>query len=105
MSIEKGISQEVREAPRERVAIVCDTKEDAVEIVRQFWNDMPHGRDITKPDDGDIDGWVAELTMGDRTRISKGFTAVTRGKWIVSISGNHQILYREANEWITKRGL
>jgi hypothetical protein len=66
---------------------------------------MPHRDGLTMPDEDDADGWMSELTAGDRTRISKGVLPADKEKWIVSISGNHQPLTREADSWLRSRGL
>lgn len=79
------------------VRIFCDSREEAVRMVKEFWHAMPHAE--TLPPDDDIDGWCEELTAGDRTRVvSAGLR--NPGKWIVSFSGNHQSLTREAEVWL-----
>lgn len=92
---------EKKEFDPDKIKITCDTQEAAIKIVQDFWHSMPHGQDISLPADDDIDGWCSELTMGDRTIITKDRKS---GKWIISIFGNHQPLTKEAEEWRKKCG-
>lgn len=91
------------QTPLSRVRKVCDTKEEAIKLVREFWEAMPHGADIMgSVTNGD---WEQELTMGDRTFISSGMLRGERGKFVAVFQGNHQPLSREAEAWLRNRGL
>lgn len=80
--------------------IFCDSREEAVEIVKAFWRAMPHAE--TLPEENDVDGWCSDLTAGDRTRVvSAGFHHP--GKWIASFQGNHMALTREAETWLKEK--
>ena len=94
---------EQRDFSREKVVIECNSQAEAVKIVQNFWHSMPHAVDLTLPPDDDIDGWCEELTAGDRTRVSKSLMPSSRGKWLISISGNNQPLTPEAEEWNKRR--
>lgn len=90
---------------REKIVIKTSSKEEAVEIVKEFWQAMPHGVDLTKPsNENDEIDWTQELTMGDRTKISRGLLPNEKNKWLVQISGNHQPLSPQATEWLMKKG-
>ncbi|MFH1089832.1 MAG: hypothetical protein V1716_05425 [Candidatus Uhrbacteria bacterium] len=92
-----------RDFSREKVVIECNSQAEAVKIVQDFWYSMPHAVDLTLPPVEDLDGWCEELTAGDRTKIFQSRMPANRGKWLVSISGNHQLLTPEAEEWNRKR--
>ncbi len=95
MTFERG--PQSPENSSDHVRIFCDSREEAVRMVQEFWRAMPHAE--TLPEENDIDGWCSELTAGDRTRVvSAGFHHP--GKWIASFQGNHRLLTREAEGWL-----
>ena len=88
----------------EVVQAIFDTKEEAESLVKEFWENMSFGKQIidsVKNMNGD---WSQELTMGDRTTVSKGGRD-NKGKWIVNFRGNHQPLSAEAGAWLKEKGL
>lgn len=87
----------------ERVVYLAGSQEDAVKIVKDFWLAMPHAKNLTLPQTDE--GWMQELTMGDRTKIYPGKLPKERGKWVVVFQGNHQSLTEEALRWLRERDL
>ena len=83
----------------DRVLVECDSKEKAIELVKEFWKAMPHGRDLI-PESEEDSYWVQELTMGDRTMVRDGVLHQKKGKWIVLFLGNHNPLSPEAVAWL-----
>ena len=92
-----------RRSPGEKLSRSCDTEEEARQLVREFWEAMPHGQQFTDSS-RDID-WSEELTMGDRTKVIKCRVGKDRGKWLAIFSGNHQSLTPDAENWLRQRGL
>jgi len=91
---------------REHVIIKVDTKEVAVALVKDFWRNHSAAvsRAITLPDDSSSDEWTQELTAGDRTSIKQGRLPADKGQWFVYVSGNHQQLSDEAEDWLRGKG-
>ena len=81
------------------------SRDEAIDFVKRFWMAMPHSEMLTMPDENDKEAWADELTTGDRTKIIKGVLPADKGLWLVSISGNHQPLTREAELWLSNQGL
>jgi hypothetical protein len=103
MKTNSEFNSERREAPRlERYKHLVNSEEEAIALVKEFWQAMPHGDALTFP--GDEKGWMAELTAGDRTKIAPGKFRGETGKWVVTFQGNHQDLTKEAVEWLMKKG-
>jgi hypothetical protein len=88
----------------EVVKAVFDTKEEAEALVKEFWEAMSFGKQIIDSVKNLGDDWSQELTMGDRTTVSKGGRD-NRGKFIVNFRGNHQPLSAEAGTWLKEKGL
>lgn len=98
MAIERGPRSP--ENSSGHIRIFCDSREEAVRMVQEFWRAMPHAE--TLPPDDDIDEWCKELTAGDRTRVTSA-PYHHPGKWIASFQGNHQSLTREAEDWLKRK--
>lgn len=94
-----------QETVRERVVLRLNSEAEAIALVKEFWKAMPHKDGLTMPQEDDIEGWMSELTAGDRTRISKGVLPADKGKWVVMVMGNNQSLTREAESWLRGNGL
>ena len=86
-----------------KVLHLVASMEEAIELVKEFWQAMPHGRDLTFPKEAE--GWQEELTMGDRTKIRKGVLPKEKGKWVVMFQGNNQPLTKEAVAWLKEKGI
>ena len=96
---------EIREILPETVKVGFDSREDAIEIVKEFWEAMPDGKDIIHSVEITGNDWTQELTMGDRTKIIKGVIPNERGKWFVIFGGNHQPLSENAVNWLRTKHL
>jgi hypothetical protein len=93
------------ERNRNKVVVTFDSIEVAVTFVQDFWNAMPHApADLDNLPKNDLDGWRSEITAGDRTIISRDLRPANLGKFLVSVSGNHQPLTPEADAWLRGRG-
>ena len=100
-------STETREFIEHKVVRVS-SKEEATELVKEFWSAMPHGKQLLEEVTQNLgDDWTQELTQGDRTRIVEGkrFPPEDRGKWLVHFRGNHQPLSQEATQWLKDKDL
>ncbi len=87
------------------IRFVVNSQEEAEALVREFWEAMPHGRDLVgqMETQGDVD-WSQQLTFGDRTQIKKG-RREEQGKWIITFQGNHQPLSEKAIDWLKGKGI
>lgn len=90
--------------PIEQVSYTVTTKEEAIEIVKQFWKAMPHGHDLVSSIRDDSE-WLNELTVGDRTTVRKGLPPHNLGKWAIGFRGNNQALSNEAISWLKGKGI
>ncbi len=93
-----------QETVRERVVLRLNSEAEAIALVKEFWKAMPHQNGLTMPQEDDAEGWMSELTAGDRTRISKGVLPADKGRWVVMVMGNNQPLTREAESWLRGKG-
>lgn len=107
MSAEDSFARKTEKGPIERLAVVVDSKEEAIQLVRDFWNVMPHGNDVVRTVAHSGEDWTQELTAGDRTRILDGSLSAPRhpGKWNVIFRGNSQPISKEAIAWLQGKGL
>lgn len=105
----EGPKEKFPSQSKEKLPVVKKTeaefteKVDAEDLVRDFWNNMPHGADILHVVERTGD-WSQELTMGDRTNVIRGITRDKRGKWFAVFQGNHQPLTDDAVRWLIDRG-
>lgn len=87
----------------EKVVLSVESVEKGILLIKEFWQEMPHGRDITLPESEDPREW-RELTMGDRTMLFQ--SPPGSGKWKVSfIPNTGNDFSREAIEWLRTKGL
>jgi hypothetical protein len=71
-----------------------DTKDEAIQAVKDFWAGVPHGQNISG-----VKNWGVEITMSDRTSVSK-----EDGRWQVYFRGNHENLSTEAVKYLRNKG-
>lgn len=82
----------------EKCVHYADTKDEAIDLVKEFWTTMPHGNLLTFPIEREE--WTQELTAGDRTYIRR-----MGDKWRILFCGNTgNYLTDEAVEWLKKKG-
>lgn len=91
--------------PVERLKVLFDSKESALDAIKEFWETMPHGRDIEDTVKVTGGNWGQELTMGDRTKfLGESRLPGEKGKFAVLFVGNNQHLTREADSWLRSKG-
>jgi hypothetical protein len=93
--------EEIRE-----LKIILNSKEEAIELVKEFWHRMPDGEEVIKLVEKSVDkDWGQQLTYGDRTQIMEGRLRDEKGKWVVLFTGNHEPLSYEALIWLRSKKL